>query len=334
MFRKRLTWFVSIVTTAMLAVMLLGVGGSQARTPGWTISAVAPDPSSTAVKQGAAAAWLVTITNVGKSNVSLVKLTTDIKASSGLQTPLYISDATWHNQTGPIRPCGSPPYSGALNCNFGNIISNDPDAFVTLVIAMPTPSSGSSYAFNFKATGNGNTLSDGGNSHGDTLLGFATVGLHDSSDPDFTGGFSLPGGDTFGTGTSLSSGNPQSSSVKSPNYFGINLTENSSFTDTGTNPCDANTCIGQWAHLNVGNGTEGPIKLTLLIRGNGIPGSISADDIGFYHTGDGIMTNGANGCPSATPTLAQMPCVTITKVGNNFQIVAWLLHNGSGRGMF
>jgi len=333
-FRKRLAWFVSIVTTAMLAVMLLGVGGSQAKTPGWTIDVGFPDPTAAVVKQGAAAAWTVKITNTGKSNISLVTMTTDIKASTGLQTPLYISDAVWASQSGPVRPCGSPPYSGALSCNFGAMASRDPDVSVTLTIAFPTPSNGTSYSFNFLATGNGNTGSDGGTSHGDTLKGAASVGLHSSSDPDFTGGFSLPGGDTFGTGTTLTASNPQSSSVKSPQFFGINLSEDLTFTDTGfDDPCSVNTCIGQWAHLKVGTGTEGPIKITLLIRGNGIPGNIGADDIGFWHAGDGLMTNLTSLCTSDT-TPAVIPCVHITKVGNNFQIIAWLAHNGGGRGMF
>jgi hypothetical protein len=96
--------------------------------------------------------------------------------------------------------------------------------------------------------------------------------------------------------------------------------------------------------VNAPNPAGDKIKVNLLILGKGIPGSVGPDDIVLYHLGgtnaergdDGIIGDGATSgaterCASATDS-ASAPCIYVTEEGQNFRIVAWLLHNGSLRG--
>ena len=87
----------------------------------------------------------------------------------------------------------------------------------------------------------------------------------------------------------------------------------------------------------MGDGTDGPFKVTILIYGNAVQGNPDPSTLVLVHTDD--LGNATvisdlctfSGVPATTLTadcLAGLP----TKVGKNYQIVAWLVHNGNLRG--
>jgi hypothetical protein len=330
--RQRMTFFATVVTTALLGAMLLGVGTVTASQPGWSFAANQITSSPASVSPGAAAAYAVKIVNGGKSNISALDMTTDIPLGSGRATPVYISDAIWRDANnvviaGPSRPCGSPAYSGPLACSFGAVSKG---VSVSLTIAFASPTASGTSTFQFLATGNGNTSSDGGTSHGDTLPATATVNV--SGDPEFAGGFTVNGTEEFATGAALTKRNPQSTKVTGPSLFPATVTEGSAFPETGTNPCTAQgvSCIGQWDRLTVGTGSQGPVKVVLTILGSTVPGGVGTADISLWHAGDGFITTT---CDSATAP-SVIPCIIVTKVGTNIQILAWLANNGGLRGAY
>ena len=78
----------------------------------------------------------------------------------------------------------------------------------------------------------------------------------------------------------------------------------------------------------------------VTIWGPAVPKDATVDTIDLIHvaathpahtisarcTGDGLNSDGDD------PGLLGDECITVTKAGNNFQIVAWLLSNGGARG--
>jgi hypothetical protein len=334
--RLRLAWFAAVVTTSLMAVLVLSPASTLAKPPGWGFDPIVTVPGT--VSPGRAVAFDVTIKNDGKSNISSVLMGTSLGASNPLAVPVYISDATWTGQPAPLiaRPCGSAPYTTALSCNFGNIVSG---AKVSLRIAFHTPATGSSWAFNFLLTGNGDTPSDtGGTSHGDTKTGAASVAL--SSDPDYAGGFVVDGGESFSTVDNLTKQNPQSTKLIAGSSLQIaTIQESSSYTPSGT-LCSTTHCIGQWAIVTAPNPDSALINGSLLIYGKGLPGSVGPEDIVLHHLGGTDLERGDDGvigdepserCASATDS-ASAPCIFVTQEGQNFRVVFWLLHNGGLRG--
>ena len=75
-----------------------------------------------------------------------------------------------------------------------------------------------------------------------------------------------------------------------------------------------------------------PIKVTLLIWGGSVPGGVGVDDIYLVHAnGSGGASIVTADCDASPPTNAD--CIeSVTKIGNNFKVVAWLAHNGGLRG--
>jgi len=331
-FRLRVTWLVTVMTTALLAVMLLSVGGSDAKTPGWGFSSVTVNPAP--VGLGKLAEYSFTISNTGKSNISALNLKTDIAGS--LATPAWIEQVQFNGQATPTSACGPNPPTGPLNCNLRALNAGNS---IDFKLIFRVPSSGGPYTFNFMANGNGNTPSDsGGTSHGDTLLRAATVNVSGSA--EFDGGFTIGGGGTFGTTGTLGKSNPQQSSVTTAQSFAATTIQDSAMYTGGTDPCAVNgsNCIGQWSRVTAPNDTSGPIKVVLLVYGKGLPGSVGPEDIVLLHLDNGGADDGIIGdssgerCASATDSSA--PCIFVEAVGGNFRITAWLVHNGSLRGHF
>lgn len=326
--RTRLVWFASVVTTSLMALLVLSPVGTMAKPPGWGFDPIVANPG--AVSPGRAVAFDVTIRNTGKSNISSVLMSTDLSGS--LAVPVYISDADWSVPSDITRPCGSAPYTTALSCSFGSLVAG---ASVSLRIAFTTPSTGTSWSFNFILTGNGNTPSDtGGTSHGDTKKGTASVNLNSSS--DFAGGFVVNRGEVFETGTTLSKQNPQSTKLTSSTDLQIaTVTESATYSGAGTLCQDVN-CIGQWTILDAPNPDSSVISGSLLIYGKGIQGSVGPDDIVLYHLDgsgdDGIIGDEASERCATDDGTSPAPCIYVTEEGQNFRVDFWLLHNGALRG--
>jgi hypothetical protein len=241
--------------------------------------------------------------------------------------------------------------TGPLVCNFGSLNSL---ATVSVTVAYKAPATAtancsapfsanfvySTDCFHFKVFGNGSTLSDGGTSHGDSLFLLAHVTLNSTA--DFDGGFDLNGAPAADI-TSLGRGNVQSTSVTPPtgaNNIAVTVEDGTGTALACKNPSSLPQ-FGECSKINVNGGhdysqdqTQTPFKVVITIYGGAVPGGVSVSDIYVVHTNevDGSTTTIGTGglrCSSATsPTLSEIPCIVVTKVGNNFQIVLWLLQNG------
>jgi len=292
--------------------MLVGVGTATAATPLWAFQNQAALPA--AVSPGADAGYSFRISNLGKSNISQLYLTTSVNAS-----PSYFT-----NSRGTV--CQLTP---TLVCAFGALNSG---AFIDVTVAYTTPTSGSSYAPTFQVNGTGVTFQDAHHSHGDTLSYTFNTTL--SSNSNFAGGFQIADGTTYTNSTTLSKQNNQSSAATSKTLLVPVTIEDglATFPGAGTDPCTTLRCLGSWTSLHVGNGSVGPVKVTLILYGKSVPNGATVTNIGLWH--EGSPTNPITlRCSVATsiPNGGTSECVTVTQVGGNYHVVAWLLHNGGLR---
>jgi hypothetical protein len=323
--RKRLSRLATVFTSATLALMLLGVGTVTASPPGWQFLNAVNEAPLVATEN--LAAWSFTIHNGGSSNISKLFLTDSLD-----QAAVFVKDDR--------NACVKTP---VLFCDFGALNAGDS---IDVLVVHTAPSTAGDFPITFQLNGSGETYSDGkGRSHGDTLnLTFDGKQFNDpipdnppvtvvSGASEFDGGYVVDAGATFSTGDTLTKKNPQYSSVVAPiNLSAVTIQDLSSY-GTG-DPCGTNglTCIGQWTKLSAPTAGGAKIKITLVIRGQGLPGSLTADDIVVYHDDDGIIGDVATErCASATDS-ASAPCIYVTEVGGNFQVVVWLTHNGNLRG--
>jgi len=312
--RKRLGRLATVITAGAMALLLLGVGGAVAKTPsGWSIS-VTKLPAT--VKAGNNAGYDVTIRNVGPSNVNAVTFTIVPKDTPNA-TPAYFSGLT------PFYTCTT---SGQVVCDIGTMAAG---TVITLRVAyaVPTTSSGTfDVSFELKA---GSGYVPGNNqSRGDAYANLVKTSL--SSSANFDGGFTVDSDGTFQTTGNLGRNNKQVTSLDTSDLY-IPVTVTDGVADYPCNLCT--NLVGEWSILDVNNGNSGPIKVTLLIWGGSVPGGVSADELYLVHAnGDGTFNNVTETC-DLTHTNAD--CLeSVTKVGNNFRVVAWLAKNGGHRGGF
>jgi hypothetical protein len=329
--RNRLGRIATVITAGTLALMLVGVGGVAAKNPSWTISITKLPPT---VGAGHEAGYTVVVTNLGPSNINTLSMLVTTPVTPGA-APTYFSGLAW-NYGGPEIGCTGtgPGGSGPLACDLGTL-SGSPSQSVTFTVAyhVPTGTTGSFDITVAIQSGSGNTGSDGGTSRGDAFSKSDSTGIGNSQ--NFDGGFSVTG-DTYQTTGSLGRNNKQSTKLETTDTI-IPVTITDGVT---TYPCDSgdpqcSRLIGEWSVLNVNN-THNlyPIKVTLLIWGGAVPGGLSTSDIFLVHAdGTGAETPVKTACDANPPTNADC-LVSVTKVGNNYQIVAWLKHNGSIRGGF
>ena len=312
----RLRRIATVVSTALLALMLIGPGAVLAAPPGWLFENMANLPVT--VSPGADAGYTFRIRNGGKSNIAQLYLTDSVVAS-----PTYLLSSRSGCQTSPV-----------LKCAFGALNAGDS---IDITVAYATPSSGTAFPVTFQLNTTGATFSDkGGNSHGDTLDLARSTALDGSK--NFAGGF-VRTTSAISTDASLSKKNPQSSNVTPP-VIDIPVTIEdgiTTFPGSGTTPCGtiaAPHCIGDWAKLNVNDAKTGPVKVILLLYGPSVPNGATVDNITLWHEGStpNPITTRCGG--TTLPIAGGQECITVTKVGNNFQILAWLAHNGSIRGAY
>ena len=334
----RLRRLTIIGSGALLGLMLIAPGLAMAKPPGWAITAHATPPK---VVNGADAGWKVTVANNGKSNISAVFVVTDHEEGDPLADPTYVSGTTWTGQVGPADACHD--VDGRLLCDLGNIVAK---ASVTFTVAFPTPATGTSYGFTFLGFGNGNTPSDGGTSHGDFVPGPASVNL--TTDKNFAGKFAT-NLNTIADSSDLGPKNIQFSSLLPPAAnIGVSLEDglpNSAFTCPNTIPQCGNA-FGEWTRLYVDNGASfaNGIKVVTTILGNKVPNDATTDNIVLVHVplvgptyvlgddeGERCLGDGLNPDSPADPDSVGEECISVSEVGNNFQIVAWFIRNGGNR---
>ena len=340
---------------ALLALALIGPTGVSANPPGWTFS-VATIPADGIVAPNNSAGFVVTITNGGRSNISALYLDVDPNAlPPNGATPTYVGPITYSNPANGVGDCHDPS-EGALFCDFGNLVAGQS---VTVTVAFQMPASGSSY-FDFRALGNGNTPSDGGTSHGDTLKARISINGGNSKPPvapaatvtlnaskNFAGGFSA---DTtpVANDPNLGPKNIQSGKIVPPDG-GIAVTLEDGLGDSTYTCTDLGlVCthrFGEWARLNVGGGASFPttgIHVTIIVLGNKVPSGATLDSIKLIHVPDvgspyvisnrcDDTTNG--GLDGTVPHVLADECILVT-VGKNITIDAWLLNNGGNRGAY
>jgi hypothetical protein len=304
---------VAVVTGAMLAVILIGPAAVTAATPGWEFTNVKYLPDT--VTPGASAGYSFTIHNRGTSNIPQLFFTDSVTA-----TPTYFVNSR-------DTVCQQSP---TLFCSFGALNAGDS---IDVTVAYATPTDANTFVATFQLNANGLSFNDkGNNSRGDTLSLKLTTALNAAK--NFAGRFALDTTDVA-TDPNLSKNNPQASTVTPP-FSKIPVTvEDGLVSFPGTDPCGTASlphCIGDWARVNVDNGAAGPIKVSLMLYGPSVPNGATIDNIKLFHDGSDpnpITTR----CDATTlPTTGGAECITVTKVGGNFKIVAWLNHNNYLRG--
>jgi hypothetical protein len=301
----------------------VGFGTATAKTPSWTID-ITRLPTS--VAGGNDAGYFATVTNKGPSNINALTLTVTPAATPNA-SPSYFSGLTW--STGGPGSCTS---TGKLVCDLGTLSAG---VSVTFTVAYGVPSNqNGSFDVEFALRANtGDTGSDhGGNSRGDSFAKTAKTGI--SSNQNFDGGF-VVGDSTYTDNHNVGRNNKQATTLVSPESL-IPVTVEDGIT-SGVD-CTGAACagvFGEWSKMSVANGkTYGaPFKVTLLVWGGSVPGGTKAEDIQFVHVlDDGTTEVIDTPCTPTTGTPTNAECLTVTKVGNNFQIVVWLFKNGFGRG--
>jgi len=310
--RKRLGRLATVLTATSMALLVVGVGGVSAATPGWKLSNAAATLSS--VGPGKDAGFTVTLFNDGPGNISTLSLKADKAAS-------YVSDSR----------CSLAP---TLFCDFG---AQNVGQTIRFQVAFEVPSTTGSFTVNFSESTNGFSTSDkGGNSRGDLNTFPGTVSVT-TGGGNFDGGVNV-GGDTYADNQVVGKNNAQATKLENaPNLAAVTIQDGVTTYTCQTGVAQCARLIGEWSVLHVGDGTVGPIKVTILIYGNSVSGNPDPASLYLVHTLDNGTTNVitqqcvmSGGLPTNADCLAGTP----TKVGKNFQIVAWLAQNGGIRGGF
>jgi hypothetical protein len=294
------------------------------------------------VHTGSAAAYTVTIWNHGTSNISSLYLQSTFKGVA------YVDDDTHCQGTA----------STALFCNFGALPGTTAgqlvDPHVTITVAFTAGSVPVVPGFFANTTG-ASPNDKGHNSHGDTLTptdpdtGAAVIpSTSVTSSKDFAGGWALDRS-VVGTDANLGKSNQQSTAVQPLKVHvpvttqdGSTLTEPFSCTadQISKTYCGGKTEFGEWSKVNVESGAVQPgyFPVTIMLYGKAV-GSISQSSIQLIHVDDqgnpvGPDTDG-NGIsdPLAQCGATLENCIQVTKVGNNYRIIAWVDQNGGFKGM-
>ena len=323
----RLRRLASVVSLSLLGVMLLGTGAASASAPQWTQSPITSLPPT--VGPGTNAGFSFSATNNGPSNISALYL-----ISTAADPAVY---AHFKVSNGPtlVRE-GSCPTDVALKCTIGAVNATQTVSFL-IAYAVGT----SNFSVIFQANTTGSIINPNGHNHGDALNWSATTSV--SSSQNFAGGFQLTG-TQIGTTGNLSKKNDQKSFVTPKDGSTLlPVTIEDALASDPNAPadlCSANTCIGDWTQVRVGDGSDatGPISVTLLLYGPSVPNGATVDNINLWHEGSSpeiisLPCTDSSAIPHQ-PGNTGNECITVTKIGSNFQIVAWLHHNGGLKGIY
>jgi hypothetical protein len=300
----------AIATAALLGAMV--AAPASARTPGWDFINVKQLPDT--VSPNAFAGFSFTIINKGSSNISALYLT-DTAAGS----PEYIANS--RNIT-----CATAP---ELRCAFGALNAG---ATIDVTVAYRVGAANFTDKFQLDSTGD---PAGGNNSHGDSKFS-ALLTTVVSSSADFDGGFVIDDS-LYETRGTLGRQNKQISSAEvGDTLIPVTIRDGEANYLCNNSDPDCARFIGEWSVLDVNGGSNTkPIKVTLLVWGGAVPGGVGANDIFLVHAdGLGNATAVKTACNAATPPTNADCLVSVTKVGSNFKIVAWLSHNGGLRNAY
>jgi hypothetical protein len=285
-FRQRIFRLGTVAASAMLALMLLGVGGATASTPIWASTATSIPGT---VSPGNFAFYHVTVTNNGTSNISQLFLADNVNFAAFSASP----------------SAGSCVLSPVLSCTFGALNAGATD---TVDVVYKTPSSGTAFAIDFQFNTSGSTFSDQkhgkkATSHGDNLDTPVSTVL--DSSVDFAGGYVVFGGTSFSTAT----GDVQTTTVNSP-ATGIPVTVTESAGD-GTSQCGGtDTPAGQLVTLDVAGGAtfDSDFLTTITIKTSSLPDELVLSDVSLCHLYDDGTSALLPVCASDTAPAGQTAC--------------------------
>jgi hypothetical protein len=324
--RSRIRRFLGLTAAAALTLAALGAGAVTAKTPDWVITF---DRLPATVAPGNDAGYAVTVKNNGTSTINRARFSAT-PATTPTATPSYFSGLSWV-QGGPEVGCTS---TGTLVCDLGTMDAGEEFNFV-VAYAVPASASGKFDVTFFMEAGTGN-VGGKNNSRGDKLEVTASTNLNGTQ--NFDGGFTVDDF-SYATGGNLGRNNKQTSQADVTDEL-ITVMVQDGITDNLCDEDDDAACadlIGEWTRLTV-PGNDGYIKLTLNIWGGSVPGGTQPGDIFLVHVLDDGTTVEIIGddpseiCADANTAPASGECIKVTKVGNNYKIVAWLEENGSLRG--
>lgn len=313
------------LATSLLAVSAFAPAVSAAP-PNWAMHI---DNLAPTVKPGNNAAFVVTITNNGPSNISTLFLD-----DSRTEDPVLVETSQ-----------GTCSASGGLLCSFGALGAG---ASVRVLVVYQTSGSGT-FAVTFEANANGATFADnnkkngkGGTSRGDSLRGSASVALN--SNPNFGGGYVL-GSTSIANSTTLGTGNNQSTQLN-----GLSSRIYATVLDGTAEDLCGSACnrvqFGEASSVKVdaGNPQGQAFRITITIRGGSLGNpKPNASKVVVVHELDNGQVEIIGDVPSERCTSATNPtnvsgqgCVIASYVGNgnnaNLQIVIWTFYNGKFRG--
>jgi hypothetical protein len=312
----------------MLATMLVGVGSASAANPSWLVSF---DRLPNVVADDSDAGWFVTVTNDGPSNINDLNISITSEETGHLPSYFVGMDLS----SGGAESCSTA--TGALVCNVGTLVDN---GTVTFTVAFPVPE-GETGSFDLNIglrAGTGDTETDGpGKSRGDKQTFTNSTPISQSS--NFDGGFSVDDF-TYQTDQSIGRRNAQATTIENVGAnIGVTI-EDGITTGVDCQATASRTCFGEWSALNVDDGAPfgSPFKVTLLVSGSAVPGGTAAASIVLVHVLDNgtveVLGNSADERCASAGDSASAECIYVTKVGSNYQLVAWLFQNGNLRGGF
>lgn len=307
---SRLRRLAAISTLALLATMVLGTGVTSATVA--NMQFLSPTKLPATVGPNALAGYSFTVHNGGSSNLSQLFLSAPANGAAAF----YTDNRNTQCQLTPT-----------LSCSYGALNAGD-SIFVTVAYQVGT--SNFNVTFNLDTTGG--PTSDGHHSHGDSVTQSFTTSVN--SGKDFAGGFQLDGG-TFGTNDTLGKKNDQSTTVHSGLALTpVNVTDGiTTFPGTGDDPCATLSCVGDWTQVQVGTGTQGPIEVKLLIYGQSVKGNPALSSFGLWHEGSTPNPITVRCADPTSINAGNQECITVSMQGNNYLIDAWLIHNGTLRGL-
>lgn len=309
----------------MMLIAMVATSPVAAKNPSWDIQYTKLPPT---VGAGHDAGYEISVGNKGPSNINTLSLVVTALATP-TAAPTYFSGLSWNfGDHGSCINTG-PGGTGPLTCDLGTLTAGQYTTF-RVAFLVPTGTTGS---FDVKIaiqSGSGNTGSDGGSSRGDAFSKTASTGV--SSSQNFDAGFVVD--DTlYQTTGSLGRGNKQNSTAEvTDTLLTVTVADGNLVTaPTCTDP-KCSGAFGEWTYLDV-PGNDNLIKATLNIWGGSVPGGVSVDGIYLIHVLDGGTVDIiSQHCDPATGTPGNPECITVTKIGSNYRIVAWLFGNGNLRG--
>ena len=204
-------------------------------------------------------------------------------------------------------PCTAA--GGTVSCTLGAVNAGN---HVTVRVVYTTPSTVTGPMslnwFQFSSTG---LAGDKGVGHGDNYPTSGSMTLDNSG--DFAGAYTSTGGQVLADDPILTTLNPQSTSLTSPNgLIGVTVGEKAG-TAFVCPPVASSSCFGQWSVISVNAGAPYPNGFSVVL---GYKGSIGkANFVHLFDSYDSVtnptayetITHPGDVCSSATPSASEIP---------------------------